>query len=210
METATPRRVAVALNPVPGFCVKSRATNDALIHLTASDQPPVNDVHVTKGLKIFVNITWDTNVPPPPPASDDAIGRAMQGLDTDDPNPGTWFVPIVISDARQDSDKGWYYSLSVLIVRSPPWPISISDLWPLLTLSISGPVGHRVRLRPPSVHQISLPQRPRLQELHHRYSLRRTSYFRSHRSVYLLQSLLFNISRRKQRWSSLGRLAHPT
>lgn len=116
METATPGKVAAELNPVPGFCVKSRATNDALIHLTASDQPP--DVHVTKGLKIFVNITWDPNVPPPPPASDDAIRRATQGLDTNDSNPEeAWFVPIVLSDARQDSDKGRCYSLSVHIVR---------------------------------------------------------------------------------------------
>ncbi|KAH0834023.1 pre-RNA processing PIH1/Nop17-domain-containing protein [Lanmaoa asiatica] len=104
METATSSKVAVALNPVPGFCVKSRATNDALVHLTASDQYP--DVPVKKGLKIFVNIAWDPNVPPPPPGSDDAIHRAMHaGLDIDDYNPEAWFVPIVLSDARQDSDK---------------------------------------------------------------------------------------------------------
>ncbi|KAG8215273.1 pre-RNA processing PIH1/Nop17-domain-containing protein [Butyriboletus roseoflavus] len=100
METATPGKVAVALNPVPGFCVKSRATNDTLVHLT---QPL--DVHVKKGLKIFVNIAWDSNVPPPPPGNDDAIHRAMRGLGIDDSNPGAWFVPIVLSDARQDSDK---------------------------------------------------------------------------------------------------------
>ena len=107
METATPNaKVAVALNPVPGFCVKSRATNDALVRLTALDQP--REVRVEKGLKIFVNITWDPNVPPPPPASDDAIHRAIQGLDIDESNPEAWFVPIVLSDVRQDSDKGSY------------------------------------------------------------------------------------------------------
>lgn len=95
-------KVAVALNPVPGFCVKSRTTNDTDIQLTASDKP----CHVEKGLKIFVNLAWDPNVPPPPPASDDAVYRAMQGLDADESNPEAWFVPIVLSDARQDSDKG--------------------------------------------------------------------------------------------------------
>lgn len=114
METATPERVTAVLKPVPGFCVKSRATNDALIHLTASDQPP--DVHVKKDQKLFVNITWDANIPPPPPATDDAIRRAMQGLDADDSNTEAWFVPIVLSDARPDSDKGWCYSPSVHIV----------------------------------------------------------------------------------------------
>lgn len=129
----------VALSPVPGFCVKSRAINDALVHLTASDQP--HGVHVQKGLKIFVNVAWDPNVPPPPPSSDDAIHRAMQGLDIDASNSEAWFVPVVLSDARQDSDKGWY---SAHIVPCVP---SIPGETPLLTLSISGPVSHRFRLR---------------------------------------------------------------
>ena len=113
METS---KVAVALNPVPGFCVKSRATNDAPVHLTASDQQ--HSFHVDKGLKIFVNITWDRNVPPPPSATDDAIQRAMQGLDIDESNPDAWFVPIVLSDARQDFDKGW-----CLLVPCPVYPL---------------------------------------------------------------------------------------
>ncbi|KAF8553622.1 hypothetical protein OG21DRAFT_1509953, partial [Imleria badia] len=105
MQTATPDKVAVALNPVPGFCVKSRATNDTLICLSDSAPDKPHNVHVEKGLKVFVNIAWDPNVPPPPPASDDAIHRAMQGLDIDESNPEAWFIPIVLSDARQDSDK---------------------------------------------------------------------------------------------------------
>ena len=113
METATPDKVAVSLNPVPGFCVKSRATNDASIGLSAPDRP--HSVHVEKGVKVFVNVAWDPNVPPPPPASNDAIHRAMQGLDIDESNPEAWFVPIILSDARQDSDKGRCYMLSVHI-----------------------------------------------------------------------------------------------
>ncbi|KIJ18200.1 hypothetical protein PAXINDRAFT_110714 [Paxillus involutus ATCC 200175] len=84
---ATAPKIAVALNPVPGFCVKSKATNVA-------------------GSKIFVNIAWDANVPPPPPGSEDAIRNAMQGLGIDESNPDAWFVPVVVSDARPDSDKG--------------------------------------------------------------------------------------------------------
>ena len=147
METATPAKIAVALNPVPGFCVKSRATSDTLVRLTESDQP--REVRVEKGLKIFVNIAWDPNVPPPPPASDDAIHRALQGLDIDDSesNPDAWFVPIVLSDVRQDSDKGQCHMPSVHTVLCDA---SISDghpFAPFLTRSISGPVSHRFRLR---------------------------------------------------------------
>jgi len=147
METASPDRVAVALNPVPGFCVKSRATNDALVRITAPDSDHPRDVRVDKGLKIFVNIAWDPNVPPPPPASDDVIHRAMQGLDIDESNSEAWFVPIVLSDARQDSDKGRCY---LPPCTSSFVSITISDEHssaPPLTLSISRPVSHRLRLR---------------------------------------------------------------
>lgn len=114
----------VTLNPVPGFCVKSRTTNDASVQL-ASDQPRA--IRAEKGVKIFVNIAWDPNVPPPPPGSDEAIHRAVQGLDIDESNPEAWFIPIVLSDARQDSDKGECYF--VFRVHRPicPYVISISD-----------------------------------------------------------------------------------
>lgn len=116
MSMATAPKIAVALNPVPGFCVKSKATNVAVVHRTASDPP--HDIHgdtskstlpVQKGSKIFVNIAWDANVPPPPPGSEDAIRNAMQGLGIDESNPDAWFVPVVVSDARPDSDKGRCY-----------------------------------------------------------------------------------------------------
>ncbi|KAF9238385.1 hypothetical protein BU15DRAFT_88426 [Melanogaster broomeanus] len=115
MATSIPTgKIAVALNPVPGFCVKSKATSDAVVHRTASyDQThnthgattSANLIPVQKGSKIFVNIAWDANVPPPPPGSEDAIQNAMQGLEIDESNLEVWFVPVVVSDARQDSDR---------------------------------------------------------------------------------------------------------
>ncbi|KAG9311021.1 pre-RNA processing PIH1/Nop17-domain-containing protein [Chiua virens] len=117
METATLSKVAVGLNPVPGFCVKSRATNDAQIHPTAfQDQP--HAFHVPIGLKVFVNVAWDSNVPPPPPATEDAICRTIQGLDID-PSPAAWFVPIVLSDARQDMDKAGQSAIVFDCVLNP-------------------------------------------------------------------------------------------
>ncbi|KAF9219335.1 hypothetical protein BS17DRAFT_804440 [Gyrodon lividus] len=109
---ATTPKIAVVLIPVPGFCVKSKATNVAVTHRTASDQPynihgitSTKPISIQKGLKIFVNVAWDANVPPPPPGSEDAIQKAMYGLESDESNPDAWFVPVVVSDARQDSDK---------------------------------------------------------------------------------------------------------
>ncbi|KAH0579754.1 Protein interacting with Hsp90 1 [Termitomyces sp. J132] len=78
----------IQLEPVAGFCIKS-TVNDAPNH----------------GLKVFVNIAWDPHVPQPPPGSELRIRRAMLGHDVDDPNPDAWYVPVVVSDGRQDKDK---------------------------------------------------------------------------------------------------------
>ncbi|KAL4077698.1 pre-RNA processing PIH1/Nop17-domain-containing protein [Scleroderma citrinum] len=106
-------KIPVALNPVPGFCVKTRSTNDTVVHATASDVSQAthqvtgtpNLIPVPQGLKVFVNIAWDANVPPTPQASEDAIQNAMKGLDIDESDPNGWFVPLVLSDARQERDK---------------------------------------------------------------------------------------------------------
>ncbi|KAI6118097.1 hypothetical protein F5141DRAFT_1263659 [Pisolithus sp. B1] len=117
MATAANEQVTVTLNPVPGFCVKSRATNDTVVHAASiADGADVSRrdtqlnrashlIPVTKDLKIFVNIAWDSNVPPPPQGSEEAVQRAMRGLHIDESNPNGWFVPLVVSDARRDSDK---------------------------------------------------------------------------------------------------------
>ncbi|KAI5990452.1 pre-RNA processing PIH1/Nop17-domain-containing protein [Pisolithus albus] len=112
---AATKQVAVTLNPVPGFCVKTRATNDTVVHTSIADGVDVSRgtrvnrasqlIPVTKDLKIFVNIAWDSNVPPPPQGSEEAVQRAMRGLHIDESSPDSWFVPLVVSDARRDSDK---------------------------------------------------------------------------------------------------------
>ncbi|KAG2152807.1 pre-RNA processing PIH1/Nop17-domain-containing protein [Suillus clintonianus] len=72
--------ISLTLNPVPGFCLKSNV-------LTAPQ------------LKLFLNIAWDANVPPPPTETEDVIQKAMRGEDVG------WFVPVIVSDLRHDKDK---------------------------------------------------------------------------------------------------------
>lgn len=130
MATATStQQVAVTLSPVPGFCVKSKATNDTVVHPSIADRAGVSRdaqinrasplIPVTKGLKIFVNIAWDSNVPPPPQGSEEAIQHAMRGLHIDESNPDGWFVPLVVSDARRDSDKAGQPSIVFDAIFSP-------------------------------------------------------------------------------------------
>ncbi|KAG1875812.1 pre-RNA processing PIH1/Nop17-domain-containing protein [Suillus subluteus] len=116
--------ISLALNPVPGFCVKSNVLQPAVVPRTATSHPPstpsdalgvlLNTQNtIPKGLKVFVNIAWDTNVPPPPPGSEDAIQKAMRGQGHDGSNSDGSFIPVVVSDLRDDKDKAGQPALVV-------------------------------------------------------------------------------------------------
>ncbi|TFY63678.1 hypothetical protein EVG20_g6209 [Dentipellis fragilis] len=92
--------IPVSLSPSAGFCLKT-ASLDAGTYNAGSPTA----IAVPRGLKIFVNIAWDKNVPPPPEGSEDAIQRAMDGQDPDELNPEGWFVPVIVSPGREDTDK---------------------------------------------------------------------------------------------------------
>ncbi|KAF8621471.1 hypothetical protein AX15_007764 [Amanita polypyramis BW_CC] len=91
--------VPVLLSPAPGFCIKSSVLQPTVISIKNEQ------FQVSKGLKVFINIAWDKNVPPPPESSEEAIQRAMQGEDADKRSTDGWFVPVVVSEGRQDTDK---------------------------------------------------------------------------------------------------------
>ncbi|CCM03227.1 uncharacterized protein FIBRA_05352 [Fibroporia radiculosa] len=104
----------VSLAPSPGFCIKSVSLQDAVCKITPPPPPAssklegpsvIHAVPIPKGAKIFVNIAWDRNVPPPPEGSEDVIQRAMLGEDPSDGNDQDWFVPVVVSEPREDRDK---------------------------------------------------------------------------------------------------------
>lgn len=80
-------RTPVKLAPVPGFCIKSRTTAETAVQVSnGSGQPPVL-VPIARNTKVFVNIAWDDHVPPPS-------------------SPDKGVVPLIVSDPRQDADKG--------------------------------------------------------------------------------------------------------
>ncbi|OSC99972.1 hypothetical protein PYCCODRAFT_1453464 [Trametes coccinea BRFM310] len=93
----------ISLTPSPGFCIKSTSLNTTTLPL-----PSGSPLTIPANLKIFVNIAWDKNVPAPPEASEDAIERAIAGdvaLAPDASDPEDWFVPVIVSEPRQDKDK---------------------------------------------------------------------------------------------------------
>ncbi|KAK0463181.1 pre-RNA processing PIH1/Nop17-domain-containing protein [Desarmillaria tabescens] len=107
----------VTLSPQAGFCVKSTTIAE----------------NGGNGMKVFINIAWDANVPSPPPASDEVIQRAMQGEDDDG-----WYVPVVVSEPRGDVDKVgkpslvidcvYNKSLKSRVLRDPAWKTFLIEL----------------------------------------------------------------------------------
>ncbi|KAF8885666.1 pre-RNA processing PIH1/Nop17-domain-containing protein [Infundibulicybe gibba] len=97
------------LKPIPGFCIKTSTLNPAVYAPKPSQhgtlEPQNSPIHAPKGLKVFVNIAWDSHVPQPPEGNEETIRRAMLGQDVDDVDPDAWYVPVVVSDGRQDTDK---------------------------------------------------------------------------------------------------------
>ena len=104
----------VSLAPRPGFCIKSTTLSPGIIHSGNHANPnllePNAPIPIPLHRKVFVNIAWDVNVPPPPEGSEDAIQMAMQGEDQiDEHNPNGWYVPVIVSNPREDKDKGTFH-----------------------------------------------------------------------------------------------------
>jgi hypothetical protein len=102
----------VSLAPRPGFCVKSAALEPG-VYTSETDSIPV-----PAGLKTFVNVAYDPNVPPP---AHDALEAAMMNIrlrdsPAGDGNDGTP-IPVVVSSGRAVADKGTYPRPSSLAVR---------------------------------------------------------------------------------------------
>ena len=117
MSSSSAAHVRIDLAPKPGFCIKSTTLAPAVLPPPPPSGPknanllePTAPIPVPKGQKVFVNLAWDANVPPPPEGSEDAIQRAMQGEEVDEGNPAGWYVPVIVSNARQDKDKGYLTS----------------------------------------------------------------------------------------------------
>ena len=111
--------VPVSLTPKPGFCFKSTTLASAVICFQPTESKKNSNllepaaVPIPPHRKVFVNIAWDANVPPPPDGSEDAIQKAMLGEDQiiEHSNPHGWYVPVIVSNPREDKDKGTFSSV---------------------------------------------------------------------------------------------------
>jgi hypothetical protein len=94
--------VTINISPSPGFCIKSK-----VLHLDATStyKQKHRPVPISEGLKVFLNIAWSKDVPPPldgiEKASEFAArsGRIVSKSERDSP------IPVFASDGRLDTDK---------------------------------------------------------------------------------------------------------
>ena len=96
----TPAWTNIHISPSPGFCLKSK-----LLQPTFLDQ-----VALPQGLKVFVNVAWSKDLPPPPSGTKKALELATatptgdhQSHSDDRRNSPVY---VFASDGRLDSDKG--------------------------------------------------------------------------------------------------------
>ena len=122
------RTKRIELKPVAGFVVKTtnqtpgvytphglptdakgtkRPSNRNVLEVP---EPVLRSIPVPAGFKIFLNIAYDDGVPPPPMSSENNIRKAMAGDDD------AYYVPVVVSDGRETSDKCLYFHLIITIL----------------------------------------------------------------------------------------------
>lgn len=113
--------VTVNISPSPGFCVKSKVTSTQ----TQTHRP----IPISQGLKVFVNVGWSSDVPPPPL---DGIGKILEflkhGRRMELKNEGDTPISVFASDGRLDTDKG----TRVTTVLAPTIRISVLPVYPSL------------------------------------------------------------------------------
>lgn len=107
-SSSSEKAIRVTIKPTPGFCIKTKTIQDCLYK--PSNPPSLTSplsitnqdgrVSFPEGLKVFINVAWDSNVPPPPDATEEVIESVIAGSEEG------WFVPIIVSEGRLDVDKG--------------------------------------------------------------------------------------------------------
>lgn len=109
----------ITLTPSAGFVVKTTNQEPGIYTPAAlsekqpspnSLEPVLRSTPVTHGFKIFINVAFDRGVPPPPRSFEGDIRKSMAG------DENAYFVPVVVSDGREVTDKG---------KRSTSWHLKI-------------------------------------------------------------------------------------
>ncbi|KAI0299008.1 hypothetical protein B0F90DRAFT_1631800 [Multifurca ochricompacta] len=98
--------VTINVSPSPGFCIKSKLLRPGIFSATSNHESSQKSVSLPQGLKVFVNVAWSEDVPPPLEAS---LLKAIEltahssQMETKGGRDGP--ISVFASDGRLDTDK---------------------------------------------------------------------------------------------------------
>ena len=113
-EMTPPLNVTINLSPSPGFCIKSKLLQPGALNVTSTQNP----VPIPQGLKVFVNIAWSKDVPPPLDGVEKALEYAAHNRRMDGKSQRESPISVLTFDGRLDTDKGTSISLYTLFARA--------------------------------------------------------------------------------------------
>ena len=96
----------VNVSPSPGFCIKSKLLQPGILNVISSYEPAGAPVPVPQGRKVFVNIAWSKDVPPPLGGIEKVIEFATRRRQTHLKNETDTPISVFASSGRLDTDKG--------------------------------------------------------------------------------------------------------
>jgi len=98
--------VTISVSPSPGFCIKSKLLQPGILNVTSADQPTRTPVPIPQGLKVFVNIAWSKDVPPPLDGIENALETVVHNHRVDRKSEKHDPVFVFASDGWLDVDRG--------------------------------------------------------------------------------------------------------
>ena len=103
---ASTSNVTVNVLPSPGFCIKSKLLQPGVLNVTSAHEATCRPETIPQGLKVFVNIAWSKDVPPPLDGVEKAVEFATHSRRMDLKSERDGPISVFVSDGRLDTDKG--------------------------------------------------------------------------------------------------------
>ena len=100
--------VTISVSPSPGFCIKSKLLQPGILNVASAGQPTRRPVPIPQGLKVFVNIAWSKDLPPPLDGVEKVLESVAHSRRTDrkSENDDPISIFVFASDGWLNVDKG--------------------------------------------------------------------------------------------------------
>jgi hypothetical protein len=120
MASTSTSNVTVNVSPSPGFCIKSKSLQPGVLDVPSAHERAQGPVPLPQGLKVFVNVAWSKDVPPPLDGVEKALDFAARGRRMDLEGERDSPIYVFVSDGRPDTDKG------TSTAQMHPWAVRVS------------------------------------------------------------------------------------